>query len=128
MTKERDVVVVPNDWLPPSVLTLISRSNKIKKAGYNFYTDDLDADGDNFFINKDGFLIHESSEMSVVSNVPEYNNGDTSLVIDVTHTPVVNHKLKKLYSHIMNNLCILVVKFKENRIVDIKSIIKPCTQ
>jgi hypothetical protein len=128
MTKEKDVVVVPNDWLPPSVLTLISKSNKIKKSGYNFYTDDLDADGDNFFINKDGFLIHENTEMSVVSNVPEYNNGDTSLVIDVTHTPVVNHKLKKLYSHIMNKLCILVVKFKENRIVDIKSIIKPCTQ
>jgi hypothetical protein len=128
MTKERDVVIVPNDWLPPSVLVLISKSNKIKKSGYNFYTDDLDADGDNFFINKDGFLIHENTEMSVVSNVPEYNNGDTSLVIDVTHTPVVNHKLKKLYSHIMNKLCILVVKFKENRIVDIKSIIKPCTQ
>jgi hypothetical protein len=128
MTKERDVVIVPNDWLPPSVLVLISKSNKIKKSGYNFYTDDLDADGDNFFINNDGFLIHENTEMSVVSNVPEYNNGDTSLVIDVTHTPVVNHKLKKLYSHIMNKLCILVVKFKENRIVDIKSIIKPCTQ
>jgi len=128
MTKDKDVVIVPNDWLPPSVLSLISNSNKIKKGGYNFYTDDLNADGENFYINKDGFLIHEDTEMSVVSDVPKYNNGDTSLVIDVTHTPVLNHRLKKLYAQIMNNLCILVVKFKENRIVDIKSIIKPCTQ
>ena len=128
MTKDKDVVIVPNDWLPPSVLSLISNSNKIKKGGYNFYTDDLNADGENFYINKDGFLIHEDTEMSVVSNVVKYNNGDTSLLVEVTHTPVLNHRLKKLYAQIYNNLCILVVKFKENRIVDIKSIIKPCTQ
>lgn len=128
MVKDKDLVIVPNDWLPPNVLMLIEQSNKIQKGGMNFFTDDLGADGETFFINKDGYLIHEKVEMAVVHGLPEYNKGQTSLVMDTIHKPVINPRLKKLYTQIYNKLCILVVQFKENRIIDITSIIKPCTQ
>lgn len=124
MNQEQDLVLVPNDWLPPNALALFSQDKRTaNRLSAEFYTEDLSYGGDTFYINNDGFLIHEHTQMYVTSN-----DSKVSLCIDVTHKPMTNHRLRKLYSHVMDKLCILVVRFKDNAIVEIQSIIKPCTQ
>jgi hypothetical protein len=129
MKKEQDLVLVPNDWLPPNALALFCQ-DRVRRNNHSaeFYTDDLNYGGDIFYINKDGYLIHEDIQMYVASGIPEIAGGETSLCVDTTHKPMINHRLKKLYSHVMNKICILHLQFKDNAIVEIQSIIKPCTQ
>ena len=129
MTKDKDLVIVPNDWLPPNALALFCQNkDTANKLAAEFYTDDLNYGGDVFYINKDGYLIHENTAMYVVHGVPEIAGGQTSLCVDIVHSPMLNHSLRKLYSHVMDKVCILQLLFKDNAIVEIQSIIKPCTQ
>jgi hypothetical protein len=124
MKQDQDLVLVPNDWLPPNALALFSQDKRTAdRPSAEFYTDDLKFGGDTFYINKDGYLIHEDTQMYVTAD--EFK---VSLCMDVTHRPIINHSLKKLYSHVMNKICILQLQFKEHAIVEIHSIIKPCTQ
>lgn len=127
--KEKDMVLIPKDWLPYNVLDLLSDATdgkSFKQA--KFWTDDLNQGGELFYINNDGFLIHEDIKMAVVAGEPNINSGKPSLVVDSTHKPVLEHNLKKLYSQIMNKICILVVQFYEHKITEVQSIIRPCTQ
>lgn len=129
MTKEQDMVLIPNEWLPYNVLDLITDNfvgKPVKQV--RFYTDDLGSKGEIFYINNDGFLIHEDITMNVVSGDPSINKGKTALVVDTKHEPVLNHRLKKLYSQITNKICILVLRFKEHKVIEVQSIIRPCTQ
>jgi Leu/Phe-tRNA-protein transferase len=124
MKQEQDLVLVPNDWLPPNALALFCQDKRTASMhSAEFYTDDLKHGGDVFYINNDGFLIHEDSQMYVMSD-----SSKVALCVDITHKPVLNHNLKKLYSHVMNKVCILVVQFKNNTVLEIQSIIRPCTQ
>lgn len=129
MTKEKDLVLVPNDWLPPNALALFCQdSSRGNKQAAEFYTDDLNYGGDVFYINKDGYLIHEKTEMYVTSGEDGPMVGHTCLCVDVIHKPMLNHSLKKLYSQVMNKICILRIQFKDNAIIEIQSTIRPCTQ
>jgi hypothetical protein len=129
MTKEQDLVLVPNDWLPPNALALFCQDKRtMNKHSAEFYTDDLNYGGDVFYINKDGYLIHEQTEMYVTSGEDGPLAGHTCLCVDTIHKPMVNHGLKKLYSHVMNKICILQLRFKDNTVTEVHSIIKPCIQ
>lgn len=128
--QHQDLVLVPNEWLPFNALELISdgfQKEKIPRQA-QFYTDDLGTDGEVYYINNDGYLIHESFNMNVVVGDSNTNLGRPSLVVDTTHKPVLNPRLKKLYSQVTNKICILVLRFKEHKVIEVQSIIRPCTQ
>ena len=128
--KHRDLVLVPHEWLPFNALELLSVDIKGRTVPgqAQFYTDDLGTDGEVYYINNDGYLIHESFNMNVVVGDSTTNLGKPSLVIDTTHKPVINPRLKKLYSQVTNKICILVLRFKEHKVIEVQSIIRPCTQ
>jgi hypothetical protein len=131
MKKDKDLVLVPYEWLPFNAMTLMSeKSGKADetKSAAQFYTEDLNHGGEVFYINKDGYLIHEDTTMYVASDLPAIGNGRTSLCIDVRHKPVIKHNLRKLYSQVMDKMCILVLQFKDNSLIEVQSIIRPCTQ
>lgn len=124
MEKEQDLVKVPAEWLPVNALDLFSSGDFKSLQSANFFTDDLNMSGETFYINTDGYLIHEDKRMSVVIGDPEVNDGKLCLVVDTCHRPVMEHKLKKLYSVVWNKMCILVLQFKESRVVEAQSIIR----
>lgn len=124
MEKEQDLVKVPAEWLPINAIDLFSSGNFKSLQSANFYTDDLKMNGETFYINKDGYLIHEDRKMSVVVGEPEINDGKVCLVVDTSHRPVMEHKLRKLYSVVWDKMCILVLQFKESRVVEAQSIIR----
>lgn len=130
MKKQQDMVLMPNEWLPMNVISLVNESNPLgdPNGQVRFYTDDLNKDGEVFYINKDGYLIHENISMRVVSGIKEVNRGGIALVVDTSHEPVLGHRLKKLYSHITNKICILVLQFKQDKVIEVQSIIRSCTQ
>jgi hypothetical protein len=130
MTKQNDIVLVPNDWIPLNALILLSENNGGRLMGgqSEFYTDDLSRDGGIYYINPNGYLIHEELDMQVIHGDPKLNKGNTSLVINTTHRPILEHNLKKLYSQILNKVCILVLRFKEHKVIEVQSIIRSCTQ
>lgn len=124
MEKEQDLVKVPAEWLPINAIDLFSSGNFKSLQSANFFTDDLKMNGETFYINKDGYLIHEDRKMSVVVGEPEINDGKACLVVDTSHRPVMEHKLRKLYSVVWDKMCILVLQFKESRVVEAQSIIR----
>jgi len=124
MEKEQDLVKVPAEWLPMNAIELFSSGNFKSLQSANFFTDDLKMNGETFYINKDGYLIHEDSRMSVVIGEPELNNGKVCLVVDTSHRPMLEHRLKKLYSIVWDKMCILVLSFKESRVIEAQSIIR----
>jgi hypothetical protein len=124
MEKEQDLVKVPAEWLPINAIDLFSSGNFKSLQSANFYTDDLKMNGETFYINKDGYLIHEDRKMSVVVGEPEINDGKVCLVVDTSHRPVMEHKLRKLYSVVWNKMCILELQFKESRVIEAQSIIR----
>lgn len=124
MEKEQDLVKVPAEWLPINAIDLFSSGNFKSLQSANFFTDDLKMNGETFYINKDGYLIHEDRKMSVVVGEPEINDGKVCLVVDTSHRPVMEHKLRKLYSVVWDKMCILVLQFKESRVVEAQSIIR----
>jgi hypothetical protein len=124
MEKEQDLVKVPAEWLPINAIDLFSSGNFKSLQSANFFTDDLKMNGETFYINKDGYLIHEDRRMSVVVGEPEINDGKVCLVVDTSHRPVMEHKLRKLYSVVWDKMCILVLQFKESRVVEAQSIIR----
>ena len=128
--KHKDLVLIPHEWLPINALELLSvdLNGKVPTGQAQFYTDDLGTDGEVYYINGDGYLIHESFNMNVVVGDSNTNLGRPSLVVDTTHKPVLNPRLKKLYSHVTNKICILVLRFKEHKVIEVQSIIRPCTQ
>jgi hypothetical protein len=124
MEKEQDLVKVPAEWLPINAIDLFSSGNFKSLQSANFFTDDLKMNGETFYINKDGYLMHEDRRMSVVVGEPEINDGKVCLVVDTSHRPVMEHKLRKLYSVVWDKMCILVLQFKESRVVEAQSIIR----
>jgi len=124
MEKEQDLVKVPAEWLPINAIDLFSSGNFKSLQSANFFTDDLKMNGETFYINKDGYLIHEDRRMSVVVGEPEINDGKVCLVVDTSHRPVMEHKLRKRYSVVWDKMCILVLQFKESRVVEAQSIIR----
>jgi hypothetical protein len=132
MTKQKheDLVLVPHEWLPLNALELLSVDIKGRASPgqAQFYTNDLGTDGEVYYINNDGYLIHESFNMNVVVSDTNINLGRPSLVVDTTHKPVLNPILKKLYSQVTNKMCILLLRFKEHKVIEVQSIIRPCTQ
>lgn len=124
MEKEQDIVKVPFEWLPINAIELLSNGNFQTLKSANFFTEDLNMDGESFYINDEGYLMHEDKTISIVVGDPHYNRGKMCMVVNTAHRPILEHNLKKLYSIVWNKMCILELQFKESRVIEAQSIIR----
>ena len=120
-----DLILIPYLWLPPKILQLLSTSRKKgKEPSHEFYSDDLGAEGNFYYIDNMGRLIFRDICMTVLVDKSVTGVNSPTLITDTEHKLIFEPELEKVYSHIKDKFCILELDFKDGILKQVNSIIE----